>query len=400
MSLNASGENGVAMFLKSVHIRHYKSLDNVQIEFSNPITVLVGPNAVGKSNIVDCLRFVRDAVAIDLEHAVSKRGGIARVLQYSKTKPFKVSVRLELIDDADNVPRPASYEFSVQSETASNYTVDSERCTYFEATRADRAQEKQSFTRDKAGTVRSSVDDRPHRLAPDQLALGQLRGLLRPLGWPIERFVRDWRYSVLYPNLLREPASPDRDKVLAEDGKNWASVIKALRRTARGKAALDRVHEAMRSVVPTFEDVTVSTVGSYLVPRFRFSLGKDDTVAFDPVQLSDGTLRIFGILLALYQVPAPRLLVIEEPEQSVQPGVLGVLADAFRECAEITQIIVTTHSPHFIDHFQPEQVRVVAVEKGATRVSAVKRTQIEAVKKRLMSMQDFMLAEGLLPEDA
>ena len=232
------------------------------------------------------------------------------------------------------------------------------------------------------------------------LHLSKLRGLLRPLGWPIERFVRDWRYSVLYPNLLREPASPDRDKVLAEDGKNWASVIKALRRTARGKAALDRVHEAMRSVVPTFEDVTVSTVGSYLVPRFRFSLGKDDTVAFDPVQLSDGTLRIFGILLALYQVPAPRLLVIEEPEQSVQPGVLGVLADAFRECAEITQIIVTTHSPHFIDHFQPEQVRVVAVENGATRVSAVKRTQIEAVKKRLMSMQDFMLAEGLLPEDA
>ena len=70
------------MYLKSAHIRHYKSLDNALIEFSNPITVLVGPNAVGKSNVVDCLRFVRDAVSTDLEHAVSTRGGIGRVRQY------------------------------------------------------------------------------------------------------------------------------------------------------------------------------------------------------------------------------------------------------------------------------------------------------------------------------
>lgn len=388
------------MFLKSVHIRHYKSLDDVQFEFSNPITVLVGPNAVGKSNIVDCLRFVRDAVAIDLEHAVSKRGGISRVRQYSKTKPFKLSVRLDLAEDDNPVYGQQFYEFSIQSETGSNYTVDAEKCTYLEASGANRELTKQTFSRDRSGNVVSSIYERPQRLAPDQLTLGQLRGLLRPLGWPIERFVRDWRYSVVYPNMLREPASPDSDKVLAEDGKNWASVIKALRRTARGKAALERINEAMRAVVPTFVEVTVSTVGSYLVPRFLFSLGKEETVAFDPVQLSDGTLRIFGILLALYQTPAPRMLVIEEPEQSVQPGVLGVLADALRECSESTQIIVTTHSPHFIDYFKPEEVRVVSLERGTTRVSTVKRTQMEAVKQRLMSMQEFMLAEGLQPEPA
>ena len=79
---------------------------------------------------------------------------------------------------------------------------------------------------------------------------------------------------------------------------------------------------------------------------------------------------------------------------------LGVLADAFREAAESTQIIVTTHSPHFIDHFQPEQVRVVTLDAGLTKVSPVKKTQLEAVKRKLMSMQDFMLAEGLLPEGA
>lgn len=391
------------MFLKSATIRHYKSLDNVQIEFSSPITVLVGPNAVGKSNIVDCLRFVRDAIAFDLEHAVSSRGGIGRVRQYSKTKPYKVSVKLDLLlDGVDDTqkPSPAQYEFSIQSETGSNYTVDAEKGNYIEPARGGRPPTKIQFERDKTGSVKISNDDLPHRVVPDQLAMGQLRGLVRSMGWPIERFIRDWRYSALYPNMLREPATPDKDKELSEDGRNWASVIKALRRTVRGKAALDRVYEAMKCVVPTFEEVTVSTVGSYLVPRFRFALGQDDSVEFDPVQLSDGTLRIFGILLALYQVPPPRLLVIEEPEQTVHPGVLGVLADAFREASENTQILVTTHSPHFIDHFEPAQVRVVTLENGLTKVCAMKRTQVEAVKRRLMSMQEFMLAEGLLPEDA
>ena len=389
------------MYLKSAHIRHYKSLDNVSIEFSNPITVLVGPNAVGKSNIVDCLRFVRDAVVADLEHAVSSRGGIGRVRQYSKTKPFKVTVKLDLVQEFDETSlRPALYEFTIESQTGSNYTVDSERAIYFETDRSDQNPKKQEFARDKSGAFSVSNHDRPQKVPSDQLVLGRGLGLSLGAGWPISVFIRDWRYSALYPNMLREPASPDKDKVLTEDGRNWASVIKALRRTVRGKAALDRVYEAMKSVIPGFEDVTVTTVGSYLVPRFRFAFGARDTVDFDAVQLSDGTLRVFGILLALYQVPPPKLLVIEEPEQTVHPGVLGVLADAFREAAERTQIIVTTHSPHFIDHFEPEQVRVVTLQNGATTVSRVKKTQLEAVKRRLMSMQDFMLAEGLLPEEA
>jgi predicted ATPase len=387
------------MFLNSALIRHYKSLDNVLIEFSNPITVLVGPNAVGKSNIVDCLRFVRDAVDVDLEHAVSSRGGISRVRQYSRTKPFKVSVKLDLTQEFEGFPsRPGVYEFTIDSQTGSNYTVDSERAVCFE-NRREQTPKKEEFTRDKSGLIRVTNDEKPQRVPSDQLALGQRRGLAVPAAWPIYLFIRDWRYSALYPNMLREPASPDKDKVLTEDGRNWASVIKALRRTVRGKAALARVYEAMKGVVPAFQDVAVTTVGSYLVPRFKFSVGAQDSVEFDPVQLSDGTLRVFGILLALYQIPPPRLLVIEEPEQTVHPGVLGVLADAFREAAESTQIIVTTHSPHFIDHFQPEQVRVVTLRNGATTVSKVKRTQLEAVKRRLMSMQDFMLAEGLLPEE-
>lgn len=389
------------MFLKSAHIKHFKSLDDVAIMFSDPITVLVGPNAVGKSNIVDCLRFVRDATAVDLEHAVSSRGGIGRVRQLSKTRPFDVSIKLEFTQPVPGAAtKSALYEFAIQSRTGGNYSVASEKAAWYDAVRPSLTPKAAKFERDLSGTLTFSDSDNSYRVATDQLGLGPMRSLSQRTGWPIAHFIRNWRYSALYPNLLRLPASPDKDSALAEDGQNWASVIKAQRRSLRGRQALERVYEAMRSVVPSFEDVSVSSVGNYLVPRFRFSAGGQNKVEFDPVQLSDGTLRIFGILLALYQSPAPELLVIEEPEQTVHPGVLGVLADAFREAGEATQIIVTTHSPHFIDHFSPDQVRVVTLDNGLTKVGAIKATQMEAVKQRLMSMQDFMLAEGLLPEDA
>ncbi len=392
------------MFLTSASFKHFKSLDNVDVEFSTPITVLVGPNAVGKSNVVDGLRFVRDAVAVDLEHAVSKRGGIGRVRQYSPTRPYKIGVELRFKQSfANELEREAKYEFSILSKTQSNYLVDAETLVWFDSmfdsSRNQEEPSERTFARSKTGDVQhSEYGGRAYRVPVDQLALGTLFAGARDMGWPVERFMRAWRFSSLYPNLLREPSSPDKDTVLTEDGKNWASVIKALKRTARGRAALERVFEAMRAVIPSFEDVSVSTVGSYLVPRFRFRTKKKEVVDFDPVQLSDGTLRIFGILLALYQVPAPQLLLIEEPEQTVHPGVLGVLADAFREASETTQIIVTTHSPHFVDYFAPEEVRVVSLTGGLTHLSRIKKTQFESVKEGLMSMQEFMLAEGLLPE--
>lgn len=394
------------MYLQSAHIRHYKSLDDVRVDFAEPITVIVGPNAVGKSNVVDCLRFVRDAVVTDLEHAVGKRGGIGRVRQYSRTKPYKVSITLNFVQSfEEHQPESASYEFTLQSLTGGNYIVEHEKAICWAEHWVDPDDEPNprlvlidvGFERDKDGLVVAAGErlDRPVRM--DQLALG-FSPFFDVLGEPIAAFIREWRYSALYPNTLKILTTPDKDTVLSEEGTNWASVIKALKRTNRGKAAFERITEAMRSVIPSFRDVTVTTVGSYLVPRFRFEA--EDQLEFDPVQLSDGTLRVFGILLALYQVPPPALLVIEEPEQTVHPGVLGVLADAFREVSETTQIVVTTHSPHFVDQFAPDQVRVASLRSGLTQISRIKASQAEAVKRNLMSLEEFMLAEGLRPDEA
>jgi hypothetical protein len=261
--------------------------------------------------------------------------------------------------------------------------------------------EPQTFERKKDGTV--LVDGNPfdRRARADAVALGTPVAPFENLGGSIADFARSWHFCSLYPNTLRALRPPTKDTQLAEDGSNWASVVRAMKKTRVGKEALEKISDAMRIAVAGYTDISVETAGSYLVPRISLRTRSDRTGAshkFDPVQLSDGTLRVFGILLALYQDPAPGLLVVEEPEQTIHPGALPVLADAFREASLRTQVVVTTHSPQFVDQFRPEEIRVAWMTDGQTRLSGIRASQMASVKGHLMSLGEFMLAEGLLPE--
>lgn len=401
------------MRLTNAHIRHYRSVADVSVALDPRVTVLVGPNATGKSNFVDALRFLRDAARDGLDHAIVARGGIARVRQNSSGRPYNLGLGIEALQSLDDGQSlPASYSLEIGSTSGGNYRVEREDAScgqieiYYPPSGTDTGEaglREQGFTRDKAGKVVHKDGSRTYTLDEhDRLALGALAGdyAFHGLAEPLESYISSWKFSALYPNTLRQLTAPDSETELREDGSNWASVIRAAKRTARGKHMLERIYEMMRVVLPDFQDVSVATAGSYLVPSFRFGSAEKSARQFDPVQLSDGTLRIFGILLSLYQSPAPSLIVIEEPEQTVHPAVLSMLAEAFQEVSELTQVIVTTHSPQLIEHFAPENIRIVTMHDGVTQIASVKASQREAVQRGLMTLGEFMSAEGLQPEAA
>jgi predicted ATPase len=378
------------MFLSSLKVQHYKSLDNVAVEFASNVTVIVGPNGVGKSNFVDVLRFLRDAVVGDLEHAITKREGIGRLLQSFKTKPYKIGIQSQFATNEPEQFESANYDVQLKAVGKSNYAVDSESGGYI-GTPFNESNEIFMFPHD----VRVGI-------APDTLVCGttrQINGKTQRIGEPVAEHISNWNFCTIYPNTLKRPALPDRDNALMESGENWASVIKALKRSPKGKEALERIYDSMRAVIPTFEDVSIQTVGSYLVPLFNFRSEGEAVGGFDPVQLSDGTLRLFGILLAAYQLPRPRLLVIEEPEQTIYPGALAVLADVFKEVGQTTQVIITTHSPHLVQYFAPQQIRVATMHNGLTSIRPIHPHQMEAVNEGLLSLEEFMTGEGLRPDD-
>jgi predicted ATPase len=146
-------------------------------------------------------------------------------------------------------------------------------------------------------------------------------------------------------------------------------------------------------------DITTRAIGSFVLPQFKVREANGGVHYFEPSQISDGTLRVLGILLALYHTPHPTLMVVEEPEQTVNPALLGLLADAFHEASERTQLLITSHSPHLVDLFEPEAIRVVTMRDGETRVAPIRASQRLAVKEHLLSLEQIMAAEGLMPEE-
>lgn len=387
------------MRLKTVRIQHYKSLNDVTVHLHPGVTVIVGPNGVGKSNFVDVLRFLHDAVASNLDDAIRKREGIVRLLQYYKTRPSDIYLNFTFKDDREEF----EYYLRLGGKGNGDWYIVRESLSPLET--AESIEYGMRYVREPSEKLIVDQDE-IEGFPEHRLALGMLLRQIQdpqpekndfrlrsiPLGFRIIREVSHWSHCTIYPNILKKPANPDRSRLaLEESGENWATVIKSAK-----PAVMERIYEAMQAVLPDFRHVEVETVGSYLIPRFFFASG-EETIAFDPIQLSDGTLRLFGILLAAYQQPAPRLLVIEEPEQTIYPGALAVLADVFSEISETTQVIITTHSPHLISHFTPDQIRVAYLQNGLTQIANIHPHQMEAIHEGLMSLGEFMATEGLQP---
>lgn len=392
--------------LKSLHVQHYKSLADVHLDLS-PITLLVGLNGVGKSNIVDAVRFLKDTFTHGLDHAIHERGGIDALRQYAPRRPYIISMRVDFDYELNGGGYNGYYSLKIDSKKGEYHVVEEEGSWFDEFFAFEKDQEEVRteikhirLSRTREGRVIIDNDELRQAVPVDQLAITRISMLSARSPDPlIPLFLSDLRFASIYPNILREPSRPDSDKQLKENCSNWASIIKAMRQRETGKQALQHVMELMRRVMPGLEQVRVTGVGGYLVPQF---LVKDHPEAsphyFDPIQLSDGTLRVFALLLSIYQQPAPSFLALEEPEQTVHPGLLGLLAEVFREVSGHTQLLLTTHSPHLLDHFKPEEIRVVTLEDGETKVSAMQMKQVEVVRQRLMSLSEIMVLDGLRPE--
>ncbi len=380
------------MFFHSLHIQRFKSLADVHLENLTPATVLVGQNAAGKSNIVEAIKFLVDALRDGLDNAITTHEGIEVIRQFSKSKPYDIRFRFEFKD--------GHYELIIASRDRSYYVKKESGSWHMPARIADKGTEtlRLQFDRDAQGVISLNENLANFGFARRKTAVqkNELACSAMPF-FPLER--RAFGFLNLYPNTLRTPHRPDRDTQLKSNGENWASVIKSMRGSERGRAALDIIIRTMMKVMPGLEEISVRSVGGYLVPQFLFRDSPTSAAHFfDPVQLSDGTLRVFGLLLALYQQPRAAFIAIEEPEQNINPAVLGLLADAIKEASKTTQILVTTHSPNLIDHFTTDQIRVVDMKNGETIVAPIRASQMKTVRDRLMSIGEIMSLDGLQPE--
>jgi predicted ATPase len=368
--------------------------------------VIVGPNSVGKSNLLDSIHFIRDATRDGLDHALTKRHGINSVRRWSKTRPYNVTIRLDIkANDGSGFYKitlaSAAGEYSVLEEEGSWYGR-----FYFKRADDDPDFRNYSFKRTSKNEVTLDIPEFPFR-APKTLNVSEFELFITQLqpatGFGmffddlIEGITSSGAYSI-YPNKIREPQPISTSETLADDGTNLASVIRRMRSTTH-RSKRDSLTSAIRQVLPIVTEIRIESAGGFYVPVFRVRESDESPLhELNMSQISDGTLRMLGMLTAFYQPTAPLRITLEEPEQMIHPGILPVLVEASRDYLEADddrQTILTTHSPTLLDLFPPESIIASAYEDGVSRFSRISKRQLGIIKKDLFSAGELLLAEGI-----
>ena len=256
-----------------------------------PLTFLVGRNGAGKSNFLDALRFVADALNSPLDHAIRDRGGINDVRRRSRGHPNHFSIRLEFV-----LPEGVTghYAFRIGSGKRGSYNgyrVQTEECKL----QNEKLLMPEVYFRVDEGIVTDTNVEVVPAATTDRLYLVNASGLseFRPV---YQAFSRMGFYN-LNPDKIRDLQAPDPRDVLLRDGSNLTSVF-----TKLSPIVKKDIEEYLSAVVPGIHTVDVKGFGPKETLEFRQDVAGDThRWRFDANNMSDGTLRVLGILVALFQ---------------------------------------------------------------------------------------------------
>ena len=326
--------------LRQMRLIGFRSLSLQDVDFDNP-TFVVGPNGSGKSNFTDAFAFLSEAMSSPLQAVIERRGGFSVVSHRSaaRGRPSNLTLRVTL-EKPDSDTTEGRYYIDLRPRRGNDFEVAEEMCT---VKRSDGS--LHGFRRRTVkGATRwdFSVESLAPAVEPNALAL-PLVGGDRRFG-TVFRFLSGMRTYRIEPEALRAMQDPDGGTGLRSDGRNAASVLREIRRNEEDQT---RVCQLLESVVPGTVDVRPKKHGNKLTLEFTQERAGAEPVKFEAFSMSDGTLRVLGLITAVFQRPAPSLLVIEEPEASMHAGALGSILDVLRIASRSIQVVVTTHSPEY-----------------------------------------------------
>jgi predicted ATPase len=382
------------VFLNRVVLNNYKSIKECSVKLG-PLTFLVGQNGAGKSNFLDALRLVSDALTTSLEHALRDRGGIGEVRRRSSGHPTHFGIRMEwqLVPDESS----GFYSFRVGSQKKGGFEIQQEMCWV-----SSKASNSAFFYNVVDGSVTTNMGIAPPA-STDRLYLVAAAGL--PVFRPIYNALSHMGFYNFNPDEIRDVQPPDPGEILKRDGGNLASVLSFLQKES--SELHGRIVGYLSKVVPGISGIEVKHIGKKETIEFRQLVGTNkDPWSFLAENMSDGTLRALGVLTALFQASNGNgkkvpFVGIEEPEVALHPGAAGILRDALCSASKITQTAVTSHSPDLLDdkEIADENILAVVNRNGETKIGPIDATGKSALKDGLYTAGELLRLNQLEPDE-
>lgn len=389
------------MQIKKIEIRNFKSYKDLKIKLSQ-FNVLIGPNAAGKSNCIQTLKFLRDIVCDGLVNAVSMQGGIGYLINInSKTldnkiffrivfepdKPFKFFAKNKLTDYEFMIKR-FDYQFTLEVNKENNdYTIHSDKLKQIYDLYKVTGKKRELITESNFTITKISDKFRfnfsKHRLVSftnqelkDSLFINftdftiekrllkssKLKKTLlleTPLYFMphVETLKRDFAQISIYDFDPKQPklsTSIAGKAELLENGENLSLVLKRILAIPDDKR---KFLNLLNYLLPFVENLDVeSLLDKYLqiVIKEKYSNEK----LMPGFLLSDGTIFIIAIIIAMYFEDKP-IVVFEEPERRIHPHLISKVIDMMKDASLGKQIILSTHNPEIVKYAGLENIHFI-----------------------------------------
>jgi predicted ATPase len=361
-------------WLRRLKIQSFRVLGNVDVEL-RPLNVIIGANGSGKTSVLDTLSFLAVSANRGLIDLVSQMGGFNGLLTYGASH-LAITVDAEDALSYSVVLVPSSGVYAIESEAL--IAAATEPHVHLIQSRGGETR----YRRDSGGLVTISSNWRPN-----ESALGQAPTDIGSVETFRQRLTAQTYYRVFSAGpkaIVRQPQQLQPGLLPGKEGESLASCLYNMRESHPER--FEAVEDTLRTAFPYFDRLQWPTVAAGLVVLEWWD--KRWQKPFYPSQLSEGTLRFLWLVALLQSPQLPMVTLIDEPEVSLHPELLSLLADLLREASTRSQIVVATQSDRLVRFLKPEEVLVA--DSGENGVATLRWAETFDIDKWL---QDFTLDE-------
>lgn len=352
------------MQLTSIKLKGFKSIAGHREQHIplGDVTVLLGANGSGKSNLVSFFKLLNYMNTGALQQYIGKYGS-RQLLFYGPSVTESISFTLHFSSpEAED-----SYELKLSYGLPDRLFVSEEKVSF------------QNNNRNTSDEYYLDSGNAEAGLANDH----------QPTSKAIYRLLSEIRVFHFHDTSdtakIKDRGYIDDAKYLRSDAGNLAALLKMIKEHDKYRKYYVRIVRHIQRVMPQFGDFSLETLpGNDKYTRLNWTDSSGSDYLFGPDQLSDGSLRFMALATLLLQPPEllPSFIVLDEPELGLHPAAIAELAGMIRMVSQKTQVLVATQSTSLVDEFSPEDM--VVVERDAEHnCSVFKKLDAESLREWL-----------------